>query len=104
MDPAALDLLAPMLVAIVLILTTGGVILLRPLSKRLGDLLEAMADERKNPVIGDDLSHIRAHLDTMSSRLALLEERQDFQEKLMSTPDPARLRPPTGTEGQGTSG
>ncbi len=90
MDLLWLNTVAPMLVAIILILTVGGVTLLRPLSKRLGDLLEVMADEKRNPSLGEDLSQIRAHLDTMNSRLALLEERQDFQEKLLADPRSGR--------------
>ena len=91
MNTGMLDIIAPMVVMIILILTVGGVTLLRPLSKRLGDLLEVMADEKRNPSMGDDLHHIRAHLDTVSSRLALLEERQDFQEKLLADPVRGRL-------------
>ena len=86
MDYLIVETLAPMLVAVVLILTVGGVALLRPLSKRLGDLLEVMADEKRNPSLGEDLGQIRAYLETMSSRISLLEERQDFQEKLLAEP------------------
>lgn len=97
MDPAVIELLAPMLVAVVLILTVGGVILLRPLSKRIGDLLEAMTDERKNPSLQEELHHIRGHLDTLGSRLSLLEERQDFQEKLLGASERTALpRTPGG--------
>jgi hypothetical protein len=90
MDYLTLELLAPMAVAIILILTVGGVVLLRPLSKRLGDLLEVMAEQKRVPGASEDLQHIRAHLDTVNSRLALLEERQDFQEKLLGDPGTSR--------------
>jgi hypothetical protein len=42
-----MDELAPMLVAIFFIVTTGGVILLRPISKKLGTYLEVLAEERR---------------------------------------------------------
>ena len=93
MDYLIVQTLAPMLVAVVLILTVGGVALLRPLSKRLGDLLEVMADEKCNPALGDDLRQIRGYLETMNSRITLLEERQDFQEKLLSDPGTGRALP-----------
>ena len=97
----SLEFLAPLFVMIVLILTVGGVTLLRPLSKHLGELLQAMADEKRSPSIGDDLHHIRAHLDTVSSRLALLEERQDFQEKRLTGPEEPRR---TGDRASGATG
>ena len=78
------ELVGPMIVAIVLILTIGGVTLLRPLSHRLSDLLEAMADERRNPPELDRTLHrIRDSLESMDARLTLLEERQDFTEELL---------------------
>jgi hypothetical protein len=51
------------LMTVVVVLTIGGIILLRPISKHLGQYLEAKANERK-----------------------ALEERQDFTERLLSTP------------------
>ena len=86
MGVAELEMIAPMLVAIVMILTIGGVVLLRPLSKRLGSLLEAMVQEKQQPRLSDDLDHVRDLLETMNGRLALLEERQDFTEALLADP------------------
>ena len=92
MDTGQLGILAPMLVAIVLTLTIGGVTLLKPLSKRLGELLEVMARERQQPRLGNEVEHIRELLETMNGRLSLLEERQDFTDALLSDPDRLRLR------------
>lgn len=91
MGPMQLEILAPMLVTIVLILTVGGVVLLRPLSKRLGELLEVMARERERPGVGRELERVREVLETMNGRLALLEERQDFTDALLADPDRRRL-------------
>lgn len=74
---------APMVVAVVFILTTGGVLLLRPIARRLGDILEIMAREKQDG-IQSDVGHIRDLLETMNARLQLLEERQDFTERLLS--------------------
>jgi hypothetical protein len=87
MSPLHLELLAPMLVAIILILTVGGVILLRPIASKLGLLLEAMARERNEPRTAVELERIRDLLETMNGRLSLLEERQDFTEALLADPD-----------------
>ena len=87
-----LEIIAPMVVAVLLILTIGGVILLRPISSRLGHLLEAMAKERQGPRIGEDLTRIRELLETMNGRLTLMEERQDFTDALLNDPSRRSLR------------
>ena len=74
---------APMLVAIVAFVVIGGVILLKPIANRLGFLLEAMAKEKES-TLGGDVGHMRDLLETMNARLQLLEERQDFTERLLS--------------------
>lgn len=85
-----LDIIAPMAVSIVLILTVGGVALLRPIAKRLGDLLEVMVKERKNPRF-DELSQMRELLETTNQRLTLLEQRQDFAESLLASREPRSI-------------
>lgn len=86
------ELVGPMIVAIILILTIGGVILLRPLSHRLGDLLEAMTEERRNPPELDRTLHrIRDSLEGLDARLTLLEERQDFTEELLRSEERKEL-------------
>ena len=82
------------LIAITFILTTGGVILLRPLSKRLGDLLEAMALERRNPRLREEVLRMHDLVENLNARLALMEERQDFTDSLLRSSDRARLEPP----------
>jgi hypothetical protein len=76
------DVIAPMVFAIILTLTIGGVILLKPIANKLGHLLEAMAKERSQPQLHQQLDHMRDLLETTSARLALLEERQEFTEAL----------------------
>lgn len=75
--------IAPMIVGVVFIVTTGGVLVLRPIAKKVGDLLELMARE-KQAGLTNDVGQIRDLLETMNARLALLEERQDFTERLMA--------------------
>jgi hypothetical protein len=77
------DVIAPMIVSIVLMLTVGGVLVLRPIAKRVGDLLELYAKDRRDGLEGD-VSQVRDLLETMNARLHLLEERQDFTERLLT--------------------
>ncbi|MFC1574806.1 hypothetical protein ACFL3Z_01875 [Gemmatimonadota bacterium] len=98
MDPAQLELIAPMVFAVILTLTVAGVILLKPLSNKLGHLLEAMAKEKSEPQIGPDLERVHDILDTINGRLSLLEERQDFTDALLADPERRRFRLQGGKE------
>ena len=80
-----LEFIAPMVVAITAILTVGGVIILRPLSNRLAELLHAMSREKATPSQLHELEQMRAQLSAIESRLALIEERQGFTEALLES-------------------
>jgi hypothetical protein len=94
MGPGSIEIIAPMIFAIILTLTIGGVILLKPIANKIGALFEAMAKERSQPQLGDELGHIRDLLETTNARLALLEDRQDFTEALLQDPEKRRPRLP----------
>lgn len=77
------EVIAPMTVAIVLILTVGGVAVLRPIAKRISELLELYARDKQSG-LENDVGQIRDLLETMNARLQLIEERQDFTERLLA--------------------
>lgn len=76
-------------VLVTAIVTTGGVLILRPISKRLGALLEVMTQQKLRAANADpqDVTRMRDLLVSIDSRLSLLEERQDFAEALISAGD-----------------
>ena len=76
------EFIAPMIVGIVLILTVGGVFLLRPIAKRLGALLDVMVLEKTRTTSVDN-RRLGETMDTINERLSLIEERQDFTERLI---------------------
>lgn len=79
--------LAPMIVMTTGIVTTGAVLILRPVAKRLGRLFEVMAEQRLQqpaPPPAPDMGQIRELLVGIDNRLSLMEERQDFAEALLS--------------------
>lgn len=78
------EFVAPMIVSIVLIVTVGGVVLLRPLARRLGALLDVMVLEKSKTSGMEDRS-IGDAIEAMNDRLSLLEERQDFTERLIAS-------------------
>jgi len=75
------EFFAPMVALVVLILTTGGVLVLRPIMRPLIELLEAMVREKER-VDSPELGRIREVLENMDARLSLMEERTHFYEKL----------------------
>ena len=76
------------LMTVTLALTIGGVILLKPLMRNLGNFLEAKADEKKGLLGGspEDWDRILGSLEVLDERVQAIEERQDFTEKLLSKP------------------
>jgi len=77
------EMVAPMVIGVVFILTTGGVLILRPIAKRLGDLIEVYGREKESG-LRTEVGQMRDLLETMNARMQLLEERQDFTERLLS--------------------
>lgn len=87
------------LIPIFLFLMIGAVAILRPISKKLGLLIEAMAEERKAAVRGpgglsdEQLERITHLLERMSDRFEHVEERVQFMERLIDNREAkARLR------------
>ena len=76
------DVVAPMIVAIVLFLTIGGVLVLRPIAKQLGNFLEMYQRDRTEG-LESEVHRVRDLLESMNARLQLMEERQDFTERLL---------------------
>lgn len=89
-----MDALAPMIVMCTLILTTGGVLILRPISKRLGSYLDAATQARLRATPESDMARIHDALSSIDGRLNQIEERQDFAEALISASDPKLLSIP----------
>ena len=77
------------LIPIVLFMCVAAVAILRPLTKRLGGLLEMMTLEKqaasRSSADDTDLARIRLLLEHMSKRLDVMEDRLDFTERLVST-------------------
>lgn len=86
------------IISVLLIITPAAVILLRPLTKKLGDYLVAAAAEKRVGATSPQLQDLRNVVDRLESRLALTEERLNFQERLLadrpSDASPVREAPP----------
>lgn len=75
------------LIPIALFFCAAAVLILRPVTARLGNLFDAMAREKRAVQPGEsaELARLRNVLEHMSGRLDLLEERLDFTERLLSS-------------------
>lgn len=97
----AWDLIAPTIVVAVFIVVTGGVILLRPLSSRLGELLEVMTEQKRGRAgLKEEAGRMREALEAVESRMAVLEERQDFHEELLAKKREAKRLDDIRVEGE----
>lgn len=92
--------LALMSVLIAGILTTGAVLILRPISRQFGAFLEAATQAKLRPGADPELVRIREVLSSIDGRLDTLEERQDFAEALLSSADPKLLHVPTAVRAE----
>jgi len=86
------EIIAPMVTLSVLFVTIGGVAVLRPISKRVGDLLEVYARDRQQG-LQNEVGQVRDLLETLDARLQLIEERQDFTDRLLA-PAPESIKRP----------
>jgi hypothetical protein len=84
-----------MLVAMTFILTVGGVMVLRPITKRLTDLIELYTRDRQTGIQAE-VHQLRDLLETMNARMELLEERQDFTERLLTPEEKEKRALPPG--------
>lgn len=85
------------LIPIFLFLVIGGVLILRPVTKKLGLLIEALAKERMSghaheraldPV---QLERITTALDRLNSRMDTIDDRMGFMERLVEDRPRSRL-------------
>lgn len=72
---------APAVFLSIVTITTGAVILLRPVAKRLGDFLEVLIQERRQAL------EARVDLQGLTKRFDVLEERVHFTERLLAGHD-----------------
>ncbi len=94
------ELMAPMITAIAFFVSVAGVLIFRPLTKRLGDLIEITARDRGSRLRPGDLTRLTEVVDRLADRIDHLEERQDFSERMLATLQRGRERPALGEPNQ----
>lgn len=81
------EILAPLILGITITVSAAGVLILRPLSKRLGDLIEATTREKRAKSKDEELTRLTEVVGRLTDRLENLEERLDFNERVLASLD-----------------
>jgi hypothetical protein len=71
------------LIPIALFVCIAAVMIFRPLTKRIGLILEAIYQERRRPAERPDLAHLTRLLERVSDRMDGIEDRLDFTERML---------------------
>lgn len=90
--------IAPVIVGVTFIVSVAGVLILRPIAKKLGALFEAMALDRTHKADAQEVARLTDAVSRLTDRIETLEDRQDFNERIMASLDrteaPSRLKAP----------
>jgi|HigsolmetaAR202D_1030399.scaffolds.fasta_scaffold08354_1 hypothetical protein len=74
--------LAGVIISVSFMVTTAAVVLLWPITRRLGAYLEVLVQEKRSVARLETNERVEQLLEEVSQRLALLEERVEFAERL----------------------
>ncbi len=81
--------IAGMIFSLLLALIIGGFVLMYPLTRRLGQLIELRLEERRtgkdDAAIAAALNQLRMTLESIQREVSLLQERQDFTDRLLES-------------------
>jgi hypothetical protein len=90
MDPNAL---AGMVFTLLLAAMVGGFILLAPLSRRLGLLLEQKVNEKSQRMAASEVRQFMQRVELLEQEVRLIAERQSFTDELLGKDTQATLPP-----------
>ena len=94
--------IAGMVFSLLVVLVIAGSVLLFPLTRRLGQLLELRLEERRGGVEADALAEVQAAVASLEGEVTRLRERQEFVERLLEgSAAPDRLTRGSGRGGEG---
>lgn len=95
------DVIAPMVAVVTLFLSVAAVLIFRPLAKRLGDLIEVTSRNRHLVGNPENMARLTDMVRRLAERMELLEERQDFTERVLSSAhrETRNLQEPEGEAG-----
>jgi hypothetical protein len=93
------EFIVSLVFSLLVIIVVGGGILLFPITRRLGLLLERRLEAEALP--GDELQQLKAAVRSLDQQVQNLQERQDFTEKLLAPGSSEAPRPGQELRGDG---
>ncbi len=84
-DPAVIGPIAGAVMVVAISLSVGSVLIFRPLTQRLGELLDQMRSERKHRPSLAESERLRELMERLLDRIETLEARQDFAERVIES-------------------
>jgi hypothetical protein len=85
--------LAGMIFVLILVAMVGGFILLLPISRRLGRLMDVRLEEKRGAGRSEELEELRRAVLALESEVSSLAERQHFTDQLLQGNERDRLEP-----------
>ncbi len=93
------EFIAPMVTVVALFVSVAGVLIFRPLTKRLGELIDVTSRNKQTQLSQEELSRVTELVERLADRIERLEDRQDFAERILTSlerpAERARLNEPT---------
>lgn len=87
------EFIGPMVASATLFLSVAAVLIFRPLTKRLGELIDVTSRNKQAQLSQQELGRVTELVERLADRLERLEERQDFAERMLSTLERPTERP-----------
>ncbi len=79
------EFIAPLILGVTITLLAAAVLILRPLAKRLGALIEATSRDKRVELKDDELNRLTEVVGRLTDRIEGLEERLDFNERVLTS-------------------
>ncbi len=84
------EFIAPMVMGVTAFISVAAVLIFRPLTKRLGDLIEAISRDRQAKLSDENAQRVISIVEQLGDRVEQMEERLDFTERMLASADRQR--------------
>lgn len=81
------EFIAPMVMGVTAFISVAAVLIFRPLTKRLGDLIEAISRDRQAKLSDENAQRVISIVEQLGDRIEQIEERLDFTERMLASTD-----------------
>ncbi len=89
-NPAVIGPIAGAVMIVGIAFSVAGVMIFRPLTQQLGELIQQMRRDRQKRLEEADIARITGLMEQLADRMGRIEERQEFTERVLEAPDQRR--------------